>query len=289
MSNFFERVLENDTADKTNSMQYKKSQTNWQPELNIEDLKEVFQNGASVNIFLRPSDKIAHRSGSETYIENYSLPNHILEEDRYISFTDGHHNGINDNMKGPNAGFKSYYCYSNVGPGFFNVTTLPVDGITQSNIQIMNKVRYEEMEWVVRNDYEEVFSGTNFENNHDVIEAIKAARNFRIALTTSDNIQFRFEVDLLFYYPDSKKCFGYTKCHFLPTTFLTPCAFHTYSLKNFLNENGKFPPELSISTMSNTFSTLYYFHDDGTFQTIDSEKLSKKQEYKYIRIFASKN
>lgn len=291
MADYFKRLIDDNrsNAPTEKGELYDMALDNWHPEMDDKQLSLVFDKGASVNIFLRPSDKITKRAGNASYIENYELKNHLREGERYASFTDGHHVTEADSIKGLTSGYRSYYSYSNIGPGFFNFSTLPVDGKTKSNLQIMNKVRYEEMHWVVKDDYDLIFDGETFEKNVEIINAIQAGKNFRIALTLADNRQFRLDVDLLFYYPSDHNCYGYTKSYFMPTSLAYPQKMHEACLQNFLDENRQYPAELSLPFMEDAIPTLFHFYADGHYKYIINDALSEKIAYKNIKIFASKS
>ena len=261
---------------------------NWQGEMSAEQLSLVFDRGASVNIFLRPSDKIKSRTGTHTYIENYMLPVHFSQGERYVSTTDGNHVDLNLS-NAVIAGYRSYYAYSNVGPGFFNVFSPPNhDGKQPCDLIVMDTRRYEEMRWVVRDDYETIFDGESFERNQRVIDAIADARNFRVALTFDDGRKTRLDVDLLFYYPHDHSIFGYTKSYSLPTSFYRPNEFHD-QLQEIVQSNGGFTPERSISIKTGQWPSYSQFFSDGTYSDFRMNAQGKREKLKNIKIFSSKH
>ncbi len=177
---------------------------NWQPELSPDQLTLIYDKGASVNIYIRPSNEIKNRVGSGSYIENYELVNFQKSQDRYLCFTDGKHLERTKPFYSFK-GIQNYYCYSNCGPGFYNYGVVFNDETIDIGLTFMNKVRYEEMEWIVKNNYELIYEGNDFSENPTIIESIQKGKNFRIALTLSSGIEVRQDVDLLFYYPEKKE------------------------------------------------------------------------------------
>lgn len=290
MNNYFQRVLsspiqlEDDALNKAVGV----DQNNWTPELNEKQLFEIFNKGASLNIYLRPSNNIKRRNGTDTYIENYALPLIFREDKYYISMSSGHHvdDGSYAQVVG---GARSYYSYSNCGAGFMNYVVDFSKDSSDSTVLLMNKVRYEEMEWIVRDSHELIFEGESFKENPDIVKAIRAGKDFRIALTLPDGRQFRMDIDLLFYHLESRRTQGYTKTHFYPAFCGSPKLFHEHCVEQLLNKDGVFEPEMINRVEDIANPTLFWVYDDGTFSNAFMKRRNEVEKFKDIKIFASRN
>lgn len=261
---------------------------NWTPELSDQQLFDIFDKGSSLNIFLRPSNEIKHRVGTQTYIENYALPNFQRKEDRYLCFTDGKH--LEENKAFYSfKGILNYYCYSNCGPGFFNYGVVFKEESIDVGLSFMNKVRYEEMEWIVRDDYELIFDGIEFHNNIEIIKAIQHAKNFRISITLANDVELRQDVDLLFYRPESETIWGYSKSAYLPASMGNPKDFHEFCEEHFLKDSEYYDPELYLKLDDHGYPTFVQFFADGTYTDAYMSLNNTKDNYKNIKIFASRN
>ncbi len=263
------------------------NQNNWQPFLTENQLSDIFDKGHSVNIFLRPSKNISNRQGAETYIENYALPMLLREGDKYIAMTNGNHASgdiVADVMKGA----RSYYIYSNCGAGFMNMLVQFASEEAVANLNIMNLVRYEEIKWIVKDTHDLLFEGKIFAGNIDIVKAIKAGKDFRIALTLPDGREFRMEVDLLFYFPESKMMNGYTETSFYPSCFGSPKEFDNYCRQEFLNEDGYYRSEMAKDGRDLAIRNLFWIYEDGTYSNAFMKAHGEKKSYSQIKIFASK-
>ncbi|MTI08290.1 hypothetical protein [Curvivirga aplysinae] len=259
---------------------------NWQPELTKPQLSQIFENGSSLKIFLRPSNKIQSRQGSGTYIETYELPNIRHQDGKYLAFTDGNHTSSN-NVKRLFQGYDSYYAYGNIGPGYYNYTVLCTETGIQTTTHVMNKVRYEEMKWIVVDDYQLIFEGTHFTDNVNIINAIQNYKSFRISLTLQDDTVIRQDLDLFFYYPDQRNLFGYTKASHFPAFFRDLAAFDQFCLQTFAVEYF-YPQEMNVSLEDTGQPSFFNFYHDGTYEDAYMKIKGEKANYKNIKIFASK-
>lgn len=150
----------------------------------------------------------------------------------------------------------------------------------------MNKIRYREHIWHVREDYKLIWDSNEGSLTEAVKKAIKQCSKFKIAMLDSEDIWNIHPVDLPMYYSTEGKFILKTVMDAYPVFFREASILMVVKQKcpDFFKEQHKD----ILLFKCNKFISFYSLSSDGTYYNSFDIPRGTKQKYKRLKIYVDR-
>lgn len=244
--------------------------------------------GHQLNIFLKPEHENEARIGSHEYIENYHLPNILIQGSRLVAFTNGNH--IPD-PAGFFAGDRSYYSYSNICDLFINFRPRFTEGeLPQSDCRLMSLSRYRDLRWIRRASNHLVYDGLDCREKGDEIRTlIRQGACFRLSLEIEEDNWICLNVDLPFYLMDDDQFQFQTDIHWYPGFFDSLTSTETeFQAKGFPKASDDQSRQFALDIQTAASCSYLSIYSDGSYDDHNSLKAGRRKSYRRMVLFADR-
>ena len=255
------------------------------------ELSDLLLGGASLNIYLEPDVAVQNREGEQRYLENYALPNLLVEEGRFFAFAAGDHfQGLVRAARLE----RSYFAYSNVCDLFMNfVPRAQENDVPVIDIQFMSMARYSAKYWVIKQDAELLFdSAAGLENKaaERMIRAIRDGADFRIALQDEAGVWHRHEVDLPFYWERDRLFQFQTRINWYPEFFRKPVQSEgELKSKGFPDHDAPDAGEFALRAHMAASCSYIRAFSDGRYRDARAVEEDRDIPYQRLLVFATRS
>lgn len=240
-------------------------------------LSQKLLNGASLSSVMVPNPELP--SNFPAHDESYRFRYIYFEGDRFIAQTASNHRSLRD---GQNHTLLNAFSYS-VG---YKQEMIVSSHQGQNAVFGHIPVRYKEFNWIVREDFTEVWNSKKNKDTTALHEAIISSLDMKLALKDEDGLWSVMPIDLANIEQVSKQFSVRTENAFSPSVIPDKPGLH--NIINQVQENRRYPEE--FIHVPNTIIPIYYAcFSDGTYYNYFDEIRDVKRPYEELRIFVRKN
>ncbi|MBF0526833.1 MAG: hypothetical protein HQK56_17250 [Deltaproteobacteria bacterium] len=244
-----------------------------------QEIVQKLLGGASLRTFMIPDPFLP--SNRPEHWEVYDLPHIIINGDYFWAKSRTEHLF---HLHGQGIQGTGAFGYTNICDAFCDYDPATGKG------KLMYKKRYKEHRWVVNEDWIQVWSSKENGSKEMLIEKIKSAARFKIAMLDSEGVWNIHPVDLPCYFPGDDYFQLKTVFDGYPFFFRSPDNTKEIYDRNLAFLAGQ-PKENTMGTMEfqdNVFYTFYMIFSDGKYYNMFDIPRGSFQEYLELRVFAEK-
>ena len=232
-------------------------------------------NGSSLATFMIPDASIP--TNKPRHLEGFQLHNIIINKGIFWGFTRNAHGAHvlgQYIIKEPNT-----FCYSNNDQKVFLSYAFGSEVACWMPLE-----RYEQHEFVLREDYELIWSSDAPENLEPVVQAVQTARPLKMAMLDEDGIWNIRPVDLCMFHTEEKNFLVKSELFYYPIMFRDDNETRT-TVESVRNHYCKHPQELAVNTKVLQYPSLYGCYANSLYYNYYDICRDSRKKYKHLKIY----